>query len=492
MHQRPHAYPVILTIAFILLMLDSTGVSPYAALRVLALVAVASVVVSTICMVLLRDRDLAGLVATLLLLSPLALSQLALIAVLLGTLVLIVGIAVADRGKAPRVRWAALSRILSITTGVLLLAIGIRSLQDGRLAQDAGELWTEGPLRPAQQHVADVTPQTPDIYLFLLDGYPRPDKLQSEFGIDDSAFIDDLTATGFSVAAHSRSNYLETHLTLMSMFNGRHVEDVVSSPTDQVVDRVAINRADALVPFEQAGYQTIGVSSGFELVALRNVDRFIDTGQINDFERTLMEMTVQPLLRAIDPGLLAREAGERTIASLDRVAALVTEGGPARFVFVHIASPHSPLVLTGDGRVTPETGNYNVFDDREQYLELGPDQYAAKLNTQVAYLDRRLLDITGAIAGSGRPSIVILFSDHGSGARFRASDELDGHSDLELRSANFLAVRGIGAIDDRSTLVNLLPLIASRVLRTPFEPVPESINAVTGNPATITPFQRPD
>jgi Sulfatase len=492
MHQRPHAYPVILTIAFILLMLDSTGVSPYAALRVLVLVAVASAVVSTACTLVLRDQDLAGLVATLILLSPLALSQLALVAVLVGTLVLIIAIAAADRGKPPRVRWAVLSRMLSITTAVLLLAIGIRSLQDGRLVQDAEELWTEGPLRPAQARTADVTPQTPDIYLFLLDGYPRSDKLLSEFGVDGSAFLDGLASAGFSVATHSRSNYLETHLTLVSMFNGRHVEDVLASPTDQVADRIAINRADALVPFERAGYQTIAVSSGFELVALRNVDRFIDTGQINDFERTLIENTVEPLVRAIDPGLFAREAGERTISSLDRVESLVAEDGPARFVFVHIASPHSPLVLTGDGRVTPETGNYNVFDDREQYLELGPDQYAAKLNTQVAHLDRRLLDITGEIAGSGRPSIVILFSDHGSGVRFTASDELDGHSDLELRSANVLAVRGIGAIDDRSTLVNLLPLVASRVLGTPFEPVPESINAVTGNPATITPFQRPD
>ena len=63
-------------------------------------------------------------------------------------------------------------------------------------------------------------------------------------------------------------------------------------------------------------------------------------------------------------------------------------------------------------------------------------------------------------------------------------------SDIDLRSANLLAVRGLGDIDDRSTLVNLLPTMAERLFDVPFTPAADSVEII--EKGTILPFQRPD
>lgn len=81
-------------------------------------------------------------------------------------------------------------------------------------------------LRPREAVSVAPVSEPPDIYVILLDGYPRADVLDRRFGINNSAFLDGLAALGFDVAADSHSNYVFTQLTLASMFQMRHLEDV--------------------------------------------------------------------------------------------------------------------------------------------------------------------------------------------------------------------------------------------------------------------------
>ena len=63
--------------------------------------------------------------------------------------------------------------------------------------------------RPAPGHDArrmgraesDSAAGSPDMYVILLDGYPRADVLDYAFDIDNSAFLDALAERGFTVAA---------------------------------------------------------------------------------------------------------------------------------------------------------------------------------------------------------------------------------------------------------------------------------------------------
>ncbi len=81
----------------------------------------------------------------------------------------------------------------------------------------------------------------PDIYYIILDEYGREDKLRDEFGYDNTPFLRELTKRGFFVAKHSRSNYLQTDLSLTSSLNMRYLvsieEDFPRRVKDNLVSR---------------------------------------------------------------------------------------------------------------------------------------------------------------------------------------------------------------------------------------------------------------
>ena len=481
----PVAYPALLGVTYVLLMLDATGVSPYAALRPLIVIGLGAYLVTAVLSALLGNRDAAAAATLVLLLALLSLNSQLVLAALLAIAAFIVILALAGRVRRIRIRWHVITRVLSIVTAIAFLAVGIRSVQDGRATQVFRDLVNEGPLRAAGTRVA-VDAAHPDVYLILLDGYPRSDKLHSEFGVDDAGFLDALRQSGFDVATHSRSNYLHTQLTLESMFNGRLLDDAVyaESLADVHAD---IDQATAWRPFAERGYETVSIPSDFEIVAMRNVDRFLDTGQFNEFERVLVEKNLLPLVDLVAPGFFERQHRARVADSFSRAEDLAGEDGPARLSFIHIASPHSPLRRAVDAGTDAAT-TYNVFDDKEQFDHLGAAEYGRRLATEVGYVDEHVLSLLDKIDASGRPSVVAVFSDHGSGAHFDTGDE--SGSDIDLRSANLLAVRGLGDIDDRSTLVNLLPTMAEHLFDVPFTPAADSVEII--EKGTILPFQRPD
>ena len=50
----------------------------------------------------------------------------------------------------------------------------------------------------------------PNVYILMLDGYPRADTLATTFGFDNGPFLAELESRDFDVAAESRSNYRKT------------------------------------------------------------------------------------------------------------------------------------------------------------------------------------------------------------------------------------------------------------------------------------------
>ena len=54
----------------------------------------------------------------------------------------------------------------------------------------------------------------PNVYILMLDGYPRADTLATTFGFDNGPFLAELESRDFDVAEGSRSNYRKTWVTL--------------------------------------------------------------------------------------------------------------------------------------------------------------------------------------------------------------------------------------------------------------------------------------
>lgn len=456
---RPVLYPVGILTAFVLFLLVRTGVSPYAAGRPLMIAVAAGLLVPWILGLLIGNRDRAGIMSIVLVAFFLAGQSVVAWALLVGIFVLLLVDGGAIRSRPSRIRLRPVTRAMSAVTAVILVAIAIAGVQNGRIVQIAHDLVAEIPVGPGAAPAVAATDTLPSVYLILLDGYPRADKLQAEFGTDNGPFVQALRDRAFTVADHSRSNFVVTELTLASMFNGR----VPANPAPETAEiRPFIDEGVVIEEYRDLGYEVVAFSTGFEGAALRQADRFVDSGQLNEFEWELLQLSgLPPVLDVVAPTLLADQHRARVLATFDGARSVASElHKRPRFVFTHIMNPHSPQVFGPAGAPIEIRGIQVPFDDSDEYTILGPEEYSRRLADQIAYLNGRVLGLVDTVVEADPWAVIVVFSDHGSGIREAAG--IAGGSDPDLRTANLLAVRSPGQpgiIGDRSTLVNLLPRI---------------------------------
>jgi hypothetical protein len=364
-------YPIALAAALVAELLVVSGVSPFGVVRSLVVAVLVAIAATVVGRLVLADRDRGGVAASLGILLLFAGADTR-IMIVVGVGFAIIAFERLATHRNPVIRWWVVGRVLTALVAILALAIGIRAVQDGTAGVVAREVMSETPLAgSATQPV--VAADHPDIYLILLDGFARPDVLEDVFDADGSEFVSRLTERGFTVSSRSRSNYARTALTLASLFNMRPFQEIdtleplldanSSAPAGSLV-REAIDESSSLDVLRSLGYELTSISSGYEGVALRNVDTWIDTGQINDFESVLLGRSfVSVVLRALAPDLVSSQHRARideSMRALEEISS--TSSDRPRFVFCHIPSPHAPWVYNGDG--TPRTAvEYGSFHD---------------------------------------------------------------------------------------------------------------------------------
>jgi hypothetical protein len=498
---RPVLYPAAILVVFVLNFLVATDVSPYAAGRPLIAAVGIGLLAPWLAGLATAHRDRAGVLGAMVVMMVLSAGTPEIIVLSLVALVLV--------GLLPRpVRrdlatiagarnlWSVATRVLTIGSVILLVAVGIKAVQLGRIEVFASDLMAEAPFRSHQIAAGATPPGAPNMVFVLLDGYPRADKLQSEFGIDNSTFINGLRARDFVVADHSRSNETSTIFTLAQMFNYESANQIASSLSGVAPpSRVTINDGAFFGDLHRFGYQTVAVSPGFENVALRRADTFIDTGQLNEFEWVTVQVAgLSSLADALNPSLAADQDRARILDAF-RVAEAQAQrfGANRKFVFVHIVAPHSPPLFNAAGGPLDVTGFSLAYRDVQEIAQYGFTGYVARLQGELQFLDERTLHAVDTIVKADPGAVVVVFSDHGSGAPSRVLGAVEPYPDL--RTANLLAVRSpgkSGIIDDRSTLANVLPRLLRAYTGTGPADVPETIYAWTGDPATSFVFDRPD
>jgi len=192
--------------------------------------------------------------------------------------------------------------------------------------------------------------QTPNVYLFLLDGFARPDIIESQLGdidVDLQPSIDALVELGFELEEEATSNYPATLESFPSILNGTlHLTDETPLSLEErwVYAQGTLRGRNSTVSFlTEAGYSYWHSGSGLWDNATCDptvADRCLGNA-VSSFEASsaLWELTplvgilgkpnpdsVQDPVKVVDQILAAREAGET---------------GPY-FVFSHIMSPHHP------------------------------------------------------------------------------------------------------------------------------------------------------
>jgi hypothetical protein len=385
---------------------------------------------------------------------------------------------VGRRGWA-RFAWPA-TRVLNLASGLVLLWLVIAYGLDPGVNQTpstSGNL-TNGPHAKAEAAL-------PDIYLVLLDGYPRADSLLRIFGFDNSEFIGHLEAAGYSADPASRSNYVYTQLSLASMFHMKYLAEIDTlgpligqSGTFPAEFREALNSAPIFGLLHDHGYEVVVIPNDYEHVALRDAaDRFLAGGQLTDFERELLQKTwILDIVGLAIPNLFFAQQADRVETSLKDLSALVGEPQDhPKFVFAHLPVPHLPIVVDGEGRAV-EMDSRRFGADSPAHFGISEEAFIDAYRAQLTYVNRQVLEIVDELGRPGaRERVVVFMSDHGY------SFDL---SDVEARFANLFAAltpRASGLFGNGMTPVNIFPRLFNRYLDTSLPTVRDRYFASPGS-----------
>ena len=305
--------------------------------------------------------------------------------------------------------------------------------------------------------------QPPDIYYIITDAYSRDDYLLSNYGHDNSQFLDRLEELGFYVARCSQSNYSQTGLSLASSMNLSYLEDLSDEfqagkhYTHGLDTLISENRFQE--ELRAVGYSVAAFETGFFYTQLDDADHYYEVPKkgslssffsfrgINEFEALLIQNTGFRLVTDAANVFGALSKAVPTFGSIYRERTLYVLGqleadhvpalrGP-KFVFVHLVAPHHPYIFERDGEF------YNVEtdpSDKEPYIN------------QLIYLNGRLEKILrDIIETSATPPIIILQADHGN--QFS-----DGESNAIL-NAYFLPETDGHALYSHISPVNIFRLV---------------------------------
>jgi hypothetical protein len=471
-------YPVLIAAAFVLNLWVESGVSTLAMARSLGIAVAGTGIIVLLVALVTRRPHMAGVVG-LLAFGVLISRGLIYVAGLLSLAVAIpLALMLWGRIRHSPLTWPRLTGALNLF-GVLILVVvlaggvtrGTLTSVVGDLQQGNAELSTAGALPRVER-------AGPDIYVLLLDGFPRADWLGRLFGGDSSAFIEALTERGFDIAETSTSNYMFTQLTLASMLHMKPVPEIevlepvlAGAVAGHPLLRNTINDNPVFDLLRERGYRIVTYGPGYEHVSLRRSDVYLDGGQLNDFEYELLRSTtLESLALALDPAWIAEQKRDRIRSGFAHFQTVTADTNSPTFAFIHLPAPHLPVVFAADGGPAPLPPSGRIFGTRDADL-LPLDAYLGQLE----YVTRRTIDVVdqalGQRAGGDEPIIVVM-SDHGAERRPQVF-EGDGNAG---HYANFFAAFTPGAdglFPEDASPVNVFPRLFNHYLGTDIREWPD-------------------
>jgi hypothetical protein len=266
----------------------------------------------------------------------------------------------------------------------------------------------------------------PDIYYVLLDGYARQDILKSNFGYDNSTFINDLKKRGFYVADKSHSNYAHTHVSVPSTMNMEYVNYLSKEVGETSNDRTPLKKIfdyNKVVPaFKVLGYKYIQIGSQWDWANSSPLaDVHIKTDEkanskilnikLDEFALVYLQTTaIKPWVASSIQGTLL----SRVLGAFERTEKISKIKDPT-LSFTHILAPHPPYLFNRNGPIPGLTTqlalNNPGFSNREGFVD------------QTVYTNKLALKLIGNILNnSDKPPIIIVASDHGPASSLSSKD----------------------------------------------------------------------
>ena len=317
----------------------------------------------------------------------------------------------------------------------------------------------------------------PNVYVLMLDGYPRADTLTTTFDFDNEAFLTGLETRDFDVAEEAHANYRKTWVTLATMFNGTYVDDLLAGqnppPTGNGQIRwlgELIGRSAMLDPFRMRGYRIATIPSSFTSAALTTADVTYDSGAISELEANILNRSPWTIVfREPVASLLARAHADSVRATF-RLTAEIAESAEAKpmVVFAHVLSPHTPFVVHEKSPTLAACfpQSCSVWSATMDEIGYGFEEYREGFLKEVAAVNALVLDTADRVIAADPSAVIIVMSDHGS--RYTLGDEAE-----HFRSFFAARVPGTPAVfpDDESP-VNVFRRLAAELFETDTETLP--------------------
>lgn len=405
---QPHYPPLVGVVVVLGTFAESTAASP-ALWRPLVVAAVVGLFLQGVGGLATRDRHLGALLGATALLA--LVGQLAAALLASATLMGYTAWLIRARRRLASVSWYTATRLANAITMITLVLASAA----------ASSAWVElkAPLLeiPALRSDGD----SPDIYLILLDGHPRLDTIESEFGYDSSGFKQEMTRQGFDLSPRSRSNYNLTVLTLPSLLSMATADELVPEPPADPVEQYRdlarhLNSSRAIAALKAVGYEIVSLPSPFSNATLYDADRVLSSNGFSEFE---LDLLTKGALRRVLPDVQREVIGDshrsRIEFTLESLTALSRQSdGPPRVVLAHLMAPHPPYVFDAEGKNSGPQDCYPVSCGFWTQEWDPPNDLGRVLLDQVVYIDQAVAETTSEmLQRSRRPPVVIVFSDHG-------------------------------------------------------------------------------
>lgn len=410
-------YPVLLGAAYVIGLFASSYFPILYLSRPLLVTAVGITLMQLVLMAMARDRHI-GAAATAMAVALAAgiIIPLLFLPIWAGgrQLVAVLG----QRRRPPLLPWGEATPVLNVFALAWLIVAGGFALP--------GLLPVDYDVTPVVSAVAvdpHATIARPDVYVILLDAYARGDTL-TEFGFSNEAFLGALEERGFDVYRDSTSNYPMTILTVPSILQMEYIHDfsVLIPPKPPEQDRVVwehTNRSAAVSLFRALGYDIYSTASHSAPTELRDVDRYLDHGYVNEFEGHLLQgaSEIDVLMSLVARSWLSEQHRSHVLSNLADLDRLAREPSvKPRFVWAHIMSPHPPFVFRADGSLYPPPNCFPLACTlgAGDVPTLGMAEFVSRYTEQVAYLDTRVSALVDEILDRDARSVIVILSDHGS------------------------------------------------------------------------------
>lgn len=285
---------------------------------------------------------------------------------------------------------------------------------------------------PPDLDAATARPGSPDVLLLVLDGYARGDWLEEVYGYDNSPFLEELEARGFSIASEATPNYSYTYASLSTMLNLDYVflpDDIEENERKRM--RAALTGATGMVSvFRQGGYEIAYFENAWGgSLCGSAIDWCIRDGLL---VRGFWDITQMSILAPLVDTILRNPFTSVSVGhlrSLGDVISTPNSDGRPRFTIAHVLLPHSPLLLDADCNLNPTNPlrSWGSGSDEAQATRRG------NYIDQLECVNRLALDALDAFLTANPDGIVMVTADHGPASTLSIDLPADQQADVTIQ-----------------------------------------------------------